>query len=58
MNKKDFYMGEFENNLEILVTERGTWITDCNLDDTVYIPNKRFDDFVQELINMKESYDE
>lgn len=58
MNKKEFYMGEFETDLEILVTERGIWITDCNLDDTVYIPNERFDDFVQELINMKESYDE
>lgn len=51
-------MGEFETKLELLATSKGTWITDCNLDDTVYIPNGKFDEFIKELISIKESYSE
>lgn len=55
LNKKEVCMGVFESSLELLATSRGVLITDCELGDAVYIPNDKFNEFIKELIELKEN---
>jgi len=56
LNKKVFYMGEFESDLEVQVSKKGIFITDIALDDTIYIPNDKLGVFIGGLIEMKDYF--